>query len=328
LPELRRDPVSGRWVIIATSRAQRPDDWAHQDRVSGAREQACPFCPGHESMTPPEIAALRNGPAWRARVVPNKFPALRVEGGLDRRAEGVYDVMNGIGAHEVFIESPRHVVSLTDLSDGEVRDLFWLYKQRLLDLRNDVRLAYALVFKNVRERAGASLEHTHSQLIATPIVPLQVQIEIKRSREYFEHRDRCLLCDIAAQELQTGVRVVAETPNFLAFSPFAARFPFETHVLPRRHLSHFEMTDDALLGELARCVRGVLSRIERAAESPPYNYLIHTSPLNVRPLEHYHWHFEIIPRITGVAGFEWGSGFYINPVSPEQGATFLRELQL
>jgi UDPglucose--hexose-1-phosphate uridylyltransferase len=327
LPELRRDPVSSRWVIIASERARRPDDWAHADRVSPQRNGPCAFCPGHEHLTPPEIAGVRVGGEWRARVVPNKFPALMVEGGLDKRADGLYDLMNGVGAHEVVIESPRHVVSLADLADDEVRDVLWLYKQRLLDLRNDVRLVYALIFKNVREKAGASLEHTHSQLIATPIVPLQVDSEIRRCREYYEYRDRCLLCDMSAQELQTGTRIVMETPNFVAFSPFAARFPFETHILPRRHLSHFEMTDDGLLPELGRCLKSVIAKIERAVAAPPYNYLIHTSPLNARPLEHYHWHFEIIPRITGVAGFEWGSGFYINPVPPEQGAAYLRDLQ-
>jgi UDPglucose--hexose-1-phosphate uridylyltransferase len=250
-----------------------------------------------------------------------------VEGELTKRGDGMYDVMNGVGAHEVIIETPRHEVSLTGLSDDEVRDVLWLYKQRLIDLRNDFRLVYGLIFKNVGEKAGASLEHTHSQLIVTPIVPLRVQTEIDRCLKYLDYRGRCLLCDMITQELSSGVRIVLETPNFVAFEPFAARFPFETHLMPKRHVSHFEMTEDGLLPELARILRATLARIENAVDRPPYNYLIHTSPLNVGPLEHYHWHFEIIPRITRVAGFEWGTGFYINPVPPEHAAQFLREVR-
>jgi UDPglucose--hexose-1-phosphate uridylyltransferase len=326
MPELRRDPVAGRWVIIASERAKRPDDFAAEPSPA-PRNLPCAFCAGNEAMTPQEIMSVRAGGAWKSRVVANKFPALMIEGGLGKRGDGMYDLMNGVGAHEVIIESPRHEVSITSLSDEEVKDILWLYKQRLLDLRNDYRLVYGLVFKNVRDKAGASMEHTHSQLIATPIVPLQVEQEIRRCSEYFDYRGRCMLCDMVMQEMQSGARMVMDTPNFIAFEPFAARFPFETHLMPKRHMSHFEATDDAMLPELARCLRTSIAKIEAALNHPPYNYLIHTSPLNVRSLDHYHWHFEIIPRITRVAGFEWGSGFYINTVPPEQAAAFLREVR-
>jgi UDPglucose--hexose-1-phosphate uridylyltransferase len=332
MPELRRDPVTGRWVIIASERAHRPDDFGPVSATHDRGPVPCVFCAGSESFTPPEIIAIRTGPSrngsgWKARVIPNKFPALMIEGDLGKRGDGMYDLMNGVGAHEVIVETPRHEVSLTGLSEEEVRDVLWLYKQRLLDLVKDFRLAYGLIFKNVGEKAGASLEHTHSQIIVTPIVPVRVQGEIDRCAEYFEYRDRCLLCDMAVQELSSGVRMVIETPNFISFEPFAARFPFETHVMPRRHLSHFELTHDSLLPELARCLRTTLAKIEKAVNRPAYNYLIHTSPLNAKPLDHYHWHFEIIPHITRVAGFEWGTGFYINPVPPEHAAQFLREVK-
>jgi UDPglucose--hexose-1-phosphate uridylyltransferase len=326
LPELRRDPVAGRWVIIASERAKRPDDFAAEPSPA-PRHLPCAFCAGNEAMTPQEIIAVRVNGSWRSRVVANKFPALMVEGDLGKRGDGMYDLMNGVGAHEVIIESPRHEISITGLSDEEVRDVLWLYKQRLLDLRNDYRLVYGLVFKNVKDKAGASMEHTHSQLIATPIVPLQVEQEIRRCAEYFDYRGRCMLCDMVMQEMSSGARMVMDTPNFIAFEPFAARFPFETHLMPKRHMSHFEATDDAMLPELARCLRMSIGKIEAALNNPPYNYLIHTSPLSVRSLDHYHWHFEIIPRITRVAGFEWGSGFYINTVPPEQAASFLREVR-
>lgn len=331
MPELRRDPVVGRWVIIAVERAKRPDDFRSVQPIP--RSGPCPFCDGNERMTPPEILAIRSGsmrnePGWRVRVVPNKFPALMIEGDLDRRGEGMYDLMNGVGAHEVIIESPRHEISITGLPDESLREVFWTYKERLLDLRRDSRMVYGLFFKNVGEVAGASLEHTHSQLIVTPIVPLRVQSEIDRCKQYFEFRGRCLLCDMCKQELQTGIRLVMETQNFVAFEPFAARFPFETHVMPKRHQSHFEAMDDSLLGELASILKMTLQKIEKAVNHPPYNYLIHTGPLNAPSLEHYHWHFEIIPRITRVAGFEWGTGFYINPVPPEHAAQYLREVKL
>lgn len=332
MPELRKDPVIGRWVIIARERAVRPNEF-YQPKPVPRGPEGCPFCEGNEGVTPPEILALRhsgtaNGPGWRIRVVPNKFPALRVEGDLDKRGEGIYDFMNGIGAHEVIIESPRHILTLTDLEEVQIREVLWVYKERLSDLKKDARLVYGLVFKNVGERAGASLEHGHSQIIVTPIVPMRVQNEIDRCRTYYEFRGRCLFCDMIQQEMAGAVRIIASTSNFVAFAPFASRFPFETHVLPKKHVSHFEMTEEGFLGELAGLLKNTLTRIERAVSSPPYNYLIHTSPLNSGPLEHYHWHFEIIPRITRTAGFEWGTGFYINPVPPEDAARYLSELKI
>jgi len=332
MPELRKDPVTGRWVIIAVERAKRPDDFkfeAPQKKMS-----MCPFCGGNEHTTPPEITALRNGDSardkagWRVRVVPNKFPALMVEGELEKRGEGMYDVINGIGAHEVIIETPQHELSITALSDENVREVLWVYKDRLVDLRKDKRLVYGLLFKNVGERAGASLEHTHSQLIVTPIVPLRVKTEMNRCAEYYDFRGRCLFCDMIKQDISNGVRVVMEEKNFVAFEPFAARFPFETWILPKRHISHYEATEDWLLGELGYVIKTTLKKIETAISHPPYNYLVHTSPFNEQAVDYYHWHFEIIPRITRVAGFEWGTGFYINAVPPESAAQYLREIRL
>ncbi len=330
MPELRKDPVTGRWVIVAVERTKRPDDF----RAASPPRRGpvgCPFCEGSEASTPPEIAALRepgsapNGPGWRARVIPNKFPSLMIEGELDKRGEGIYDRMNGIGAHEVIIETPQHDLGLADLPADRIREMLWLYRERLLDLRKDHRLIYGLLFKNAGVQAGASLEHSHSQLIMTPIVPFRVAQEIQGAKLFFDYRGRCIFCDIIQQEISSGDRLVVNEKNFIAFEPYASRFPFETWILPKRHLSHFEATDDALLGELAYVLKLTLKKIEVSVNNPPYNYLVHTSPLNVGPIEHYHWHFEVIPRITRVAGFEWGTGFYINPVPPENAARYLRD---
>lgn len=310
----------------------RPDQFKRPPTFPPSNKP-CPFCEGNEAQTPPEIRALRtngspNGPGWRMRVVPNKFPALRIEGSLEKRGEGIYDLMNGIGAHEVIVEAPSHIHSITELSEQGVRDLVWLYKERIDDLKRDPRMKYVLVFKNVGESAGASLEHSHSQIIATPIVPIRVQSEINHCKTYYEFRGRCLICDMIKQEISSGIRVVINSDHFVALEPFAPRFPFETHLLPKFHQSHYETIDDGLLPELARVLRATLARLEKVADRPPYNYLLHTTPMKEPEFEHYHWHFEIFPRLTRVAGFEWGTGFYINPMPPEDAARYLREVKL
>jgi UDPglucose--hexose-1-phosphate uridylyltransferase len=329
MPELRKDPIVGRWVIIATERAKRPAGHKHEPPPSTGA--LCPFCNGQEHHTPHEILSYRdrntkpNEPGWRVRVVPNKFPALQVEGDLNKRGEGIYDKMNGIGAHEVIIETPSHQSTLANLSEENIREVLWVYRDRLVDLKKDPRLVYGVVFKNVGAAAGASLEHTHSQLIVTPIVPINVWEEMTGSLEFFHYRGRCIYCDMVHQEQTHEKRVVLETPHFVALAPFASRFPFETWILPRHHNSHFENIQKTEVDELGTVLKTVLLKLEKALDEPAYNYIIHTSPFDTQALPHYHWHMEIIPRLTRVAGFEWGTGFYINPVPPEQAAAFLRE---
>jgi UDPglucose--hexose-1-phosphate uridylyltransferase len=332
MPELRKDPIVGRWVIIATDRAKRPV--APKGEVLAASEGFCPFCEGSEGNTPLEILSYRdrntrpNEKGWRVRVVPNKFPALQVEGDLQKRGEGIYDKMNGIGAHEVIIECPFHEVTLANLSEDNIREVLWVYRDRLVDLKKDPRLVYGMLFKNVGALAGASLEHTHSQLIVTPIVPINVQEEMSGALEFYNYRGRCIYCDMIHQELSSEKRLVLDTPNFLAFAPFAARFPFETWILPKSHNSHYENIQKIEVDELGTVLKTILRKIEVALDNPAYNYIIHTSPFDTQALPHYHWHLEVIPRLTRVAGFEWGTGFYINPVPPEQAAAYLRETEV
>ncbi len=332
MPELRKDPITGRWVIIATDRAKRPSDFSRETvELKGAG--FCPFCPGNELKTPPEVLAYRDGgganqPGWRLRVIPNKFPALRVEGDLDRQGEGLYDKMNGIGAHEVIIETPDHMLSLADLAEKQVSDVFWAFRERILDLKKDRRLRYILVFKNHGEGAGATLEHTHSQLIALPVVPKRVLEEIEGSKRYYDFKERCVYCDITRQEAESGTRIVLETEQYLVIAPYAARFPFETWVVPRRHSSHFEDTDNADIQKLAWVVRATIRKLDKVLDRPPYNMVLHTAPVQEGAMPHYHWHLELMPRLTKVAGFERGSGFFINPTPPEEAASFLRDAGL
>ena len=330
MPELRKDPIIGRWVIISTERGRRPSALASV--APRSRPRMCPFCPGNESATPPEIMAYReantepNSPGWRLRVTPNKFPALRVEGELTREPVGIYDRMAGIGAHEVIIETPRHDHDMVDMTIDEVRDVLWAYRERMIDLSRDSRLKYVLLFKNHGEAAGASLEHAHSQLIATPIVPKRVAEEIEGARRYHEFKERCIYCDIIRQELTEADRLVTDFDAFIAFTPFASRFPFEMCIIPKSHQAGYLEMSDEEVRTLAACLQDTLVRLKMALNDPPFNYVIHTCPLQDGSFEHYHWHIEIIPKLTKVAGFEWGSGFYINPTSPEEAAAYLRRL--
>jgi UDPglucose--hexose-1-phosphate uridylyltransferase len=333
LPELRRDPITGRWVIISTDRGRRPSDFVRESVVQKGNAN-CPFCYGHEGKTPPEIMAYgRNGgerdtPGWSVRVVPNKFPALGIEGDLGREGDGLFDRMNGIGAHEVIIETPDHMKTLATLPDRSVEEVLWAYRERALDLKNDHRFRYILLFKNHGEPAGASLEHPHSQLIALPIVPKRVREEVDNGQRYYEDKERCIFCDMVRQEREEGIRVIQENEHFIALAPYAPRFPFETWILPKTHSSAFENHASAEYPALAALLREFLARLDSVLACPSYNYVIHTSPIGEEVNEHYHWHIEMMPKLTKVAGFEWGTGFYINPTPPEEAARFLREAEV
>jgi UDPglucose--hexose-1-phosphate uridylyltransferase len=326
LSELRKDPIAGTWVIVAPERAARPLDFRRPPPQPQSRE-SCPFCAGRESMTPPEIASVRDNGAWRIRVVPNRYPALRVEEEWREHGDGLFASMPGVGAHEVVIESPDHVLSLTDLPPERVTEAVGMYRARLRDLRNDRRLVHGLVFRNVGERAGASLEHVHSQIIALPVVPERVHSEYERCVGHLRATHRCRPCDLIARELKEGVRVVEETARFAVIEPWAAKSPFETHLVPKEHAAYFESIDDPAVGEVASLLRSALRRIERALDSPAYNVLIQSAPLNGPTPEGWHWRIEIIPRLVGIAGFEWATGFFINTVAPETAANYLRELK-
>ncbi len=319
-------------MIIASDRPTRPADLHTPEtpKTGGF----CPFCEGNERKTPGEIAAYRSsdsqpdGPGWRVRVVPNKFPALRVEGELRKRGEGMYDVMSGVGAHEVIIECPEHAASLSQLPERQIQLAISMYRDRLLDLRKDKRLAFGMIYKNVGAAAGATLEHPHSQLVVMPVAPRNVDVEMQHASAFYDFRGRCLFCDMITQEQSTETRVVEQNEHFIAFAPFASRFPFEMWVLPKEHSAHFDSIRQPEMASLAALLKRCLAKLEIALENPPYNYIIHSAPFRHAVQERYHWHMEIIPRIIHVAGFEWGTGFYINPVPPEDAAQYLRHTEV
>ncbi len=332
MSELRRDPIIGRWNIVDTDQPAGPDGFDVEQHAMGASK--CPFCYGNEGMTPPEIYVVRppgsvpNGPGWNLRVVSNKFPALKIEGELGRRGIGVFDLCNGVGAHEVIVETPDHRRQMVDLSLEEMADVVKAFKVRSLDLRGDRRLKYSLIFKNFGLSAGASLEHTHSQIIALPIVPKRVQEELRGAERYFEFRERCPYCDMLHQELDEDERIVCENRSFVAYCPFVSSFPFEIWILPKEHRSDFAQISQEEIGDFARLLKETLTRMRSALSNPAYNFIIHTAPIGSREWDEYHWHMELIPKLTKIAGFEWGTGFYINPTPPELAAKALREAAL
>ena len=340
MSELRHDPISKRWVIIATERSRRPMDYIPEPETTSAGS-FCPFCEGNEDKTPPEIMAARNpgtapnSPGWSVRVIPNKFPALMIEGSPDRRGIGLYDKMRGIGAHEVVVETPEHRIMIPDMSDEHLATLTGVWANRLGDLIHDRRFKYILLFKNHLATAGASLAHPHTQIIATPVTPRAVAVKLESAKAHHQVKERCLFCDLIAQDIEEGTRIVYMDEHFVALTPYASRFPFEIFLAPRRHCHSYIETPPEELAAFGRALRDVLGRLRSALKDPPYNLVFHSAPnTETFPRRSYywdtlafdfHWHVEIIPRLTKVAGFEWGTGFYINPTPPEDAATFLRD---
>ncbi|RJO64049.1 MAG: galactose-1-phosphate uridylyltransferase [Candidatus Omnitrophota bacterium] len=333
MSELRRDPLVGRWVIVSTDNPTLPQGYEYEPHTW--KGGTCPFCYGNESMTPPEIAVIRepgtgaNTSGWHVRTVANKYPALQIEGDLNRTGVGIYDMSNGIGAHEVIIESPYHNKDLCDLLNPEIENVVSMYCQRALDLIKDRRFKCILVFRNFGPAAGASLEHPHTQIVALPMVPKNVKEELVGAHNYFDYRERCIFCDLLRQESQEKERIVVENKYFSAFCPFVSRFPFEIWILPKKHNCYFcHMTQDEIPA-LAAVLKEVLMKLKTVFPNLSYNMIIHSSPINGEDnVDSYHWHIEIMPKLTRVAGFEWGTGFYVVLTPPEIAAKYLKEAKI
>lgn len=341
MSKLRKDPIVGRWIIISTEPLKKSEDYSFEEPENDIAPSECPLCPGNESKTPPEITAFRpegsqpNTAGWWVRVIPSKFPALHIEGSLDREGSGIYDWMNGIGAHEIIIESPEHGRRLESLAESHVEKVLWSYRDRILDLERDQRLRYVLIFKNQGWSAGSTVNHPHSQLIATPVIPKFVKEKLDGAKSYFDYKERCIFCDMLKQEVSDAKRIIEESRNFIVLSPFAPRFPFEVWIYPKRHSCTYVDISKEEIMDLARTLRNTLKRLGLVLKDPPYNYMLYTAPNRLPRRGHwhtlsedFHWHLEIIPRLTRIAGYEWGSGFYINHTPPEEAARYLREAKL
>lgn len=331
MADQRRDPIIGRWVIVESREKSLGPEAYEKEPHKPAEQAICQFCSGRETQTPHEVDAIRpqhsapNSPDWLARVVPNKFPALKIEGGLDHHGIGIYDMSNGVGAHEVLIETPDHGKNLADLPAEHVAHVIRLFQSRSLSLAQDKRFKYIMVFKNYGQSAGASVEHAHSQIIALPMVPKYVHEELEGAERYYDFRGRCVFCDMIRHEYKDVRRIVVSNDSFLGFCPFVPRFPFETWIFPKDHGLDFLTMGDAQRHHLAVILKDVLLRMKICLSDPSYNFYLHVPPVDYKNKDSYHWHIEIVPQLTRVAGFEWGTGFYVVRTAPSVAAEYLRK---
>ncbi|NJD57665.1 MAG: galactose-1-phosphate uridylyltransferase [Nitrospirae bacterium] len=338
LNELRKDPLLGRWIAVL-SESLPPSEYNGENSREPAKEDSCMLCAGRESETPHEIMRTPgSSPAdpskkWTTRVIANFDPVFMVEGDLGRRGEGMYDKMNSIGANEIIIESPHHAVEPEDIGFEQMIHVVETYRARMADLEKDTRLRYTLIYKNHGRSAGALYGHPLSQLVSTPVIPKRVKEELDNAKRYFSYKERCIFCDIMREEMRIEKRVIIESRHYIAFCPYASKFPFETWILPKRHNCAFQDIRPEEVEDFALILSSVLKKLRSLFPGLAYNYFIHSAPNRITRKDHwhtlgddYHWHLEIMPRFLRTTGFEWGSGLYILPTSPEHAAKFLREV--
>jgi UDPglucose--hexose-1-phosphate uridylyltransferase len=333
MSELRLNRATKEWIIVATERAKRP----HQFRAMRTEEEVppydpnCPFCPGNEKQTPPEEYALRpkrsreNKPGWRVRVVTNKYPALDPKKRFSKISGKFFRTASGFGKHEVIIETPQHNQSLATLSLKEVEEICSVYRRRYLALEKDRRFKLVLIFRNHGMTAGTSLKHPHSQVIAVPLVPASVRHLLEEAMKYYDDHGSCVFCDMMSEELASEKRIVMENEGFVGFHPFASRGPFETWIVPKKHHACFGSASEREVRSLASAVRSVLKKMYDRLGDPDYNLMIRTAPIKDAEEDYYHWYVQILPRLTTPAGFELGSGIYINSSLPEKTAEFMKK---
>ncbi len=326
MPELRQNRFTKEWVIIATERAKRPDQMIVKRDVKPLDRYAanCPFCPGNEAQAPPEVARHPADGPWQVRVVPNKFAALAREGQPERTIHRSRRSINGVGIHEVIAETTDHSLTTALLSDAQVAEVVRMFKNRFQAAHADPRVAHVILFKNHGSAGGASLEHPHCQMIATPIISTQVRMRMHEAMRYYDEFGGCIFCQVMEEELEEKTRIVLTSDHFVAMEPYASGTPFATHIYPRRHMASFGEIREAEILDLGRVLKTVLAKLYWGLENPDFNYTVRTGPPETEGEKHYHWYISIIPRLTKVAGFELGSGMFINTVLPEAAAEFLR----
>ena len=331
MSELRQNRITRDWVILATERAGRPDAFARPERLTvslPAYDPQCPFCPGNEHLSMLDTERIRAESTWKVRALPNKYPALSADGERVRTAHGLNRSMSGFGIHEVIIEHPRHDTAMALLSVPDVAAILTMYRMRYAAIRKDSRVEAIVIFKNHGEAAGTSIVHPHSQIAATPIVPSQIRTRIEEAIRFLDDHGECLFCRTMNDEMEAKERIIVETAHFVAFHPYAALSPFHTWIFPKRHMSSFDDTSDAEIVDLALTLKSFLGKLYHGLGNPDFNLSIRSIPTSDRNTEYFHWYLAVIPRVSRTAGFEMGSGMFINTVLPEESAAFLRKIQV
>jgi UDPglucose--hexose-1-phosphate uridylyltransferase len=331
MPELRQNFFTKEWVIIATERAKRPEELATHRVVQPVPEfvESCPFCPGNEGKTPPEVLrSPGSGGGWAVRVIPNKFAALSSAAQPTRSLQHLRRRIEGFGFHEVIIDSPDHSRPMVLLPDEHVESILRAYRDRYNTLSEDKRVNHITIFKNHGADAGASLQHPHSQLIATPVIPSQVRHRLQEARRHYDDVGECMFCHMVEREVEDQTRIVLKGEHFVAMEVFAAPTPFATHIFPLRHMASYGDITDLEIVDLARVLRMLLAKIYVGLENPDLNFTVRSGPTEYSGVRHFHWYVSVIPRLTRVAGFELGSGMFINTVLPEEAAEFLRKVEV
>lgn len=330
MPELRLNLITREWVIIAKERAKRPEDFRAKSerRALPQFSETCPFCPGNEGRTPPETYSLLDENGWSVRVTPNKFAALSYKGERRRENGGIKRTLSGVGIHEVIVETPSHNMTTALLPLSQVENILRVYRERFVEAYKDPRVEHVIIFKNQGERAGTSLEHPHSQLVGTPVTPIQVRMRVDEAIRFFDDTGDCLMCKTLKDELQEGTRIIMETEHFVAFIPYAALSPFHTWIFPRRHNPSFAGITDEEINDLARIMKTTLGKVYYGLDNPDFNYTIRSMRPISGNIEFFHWYLSIVPRVYQTSGFEMGSGMYINMALPEASAEFLRSIDV
>jgi UDPglucose--hexose-1-phosphate uridylyltransferase len=331
MPEIRLNKVTGEWVIIATERAKRPEEFVeHREREPlPPHSPACPFCPGNEAKTPPQTFSLTDGEGrWLVRAVPNKFSALVPEGVAVRHDNGLRTHLSGVGLHEVIVECPEHDLTTALLPAVQIARILHAYRERFVAFYRDTRIEHVILFKNHGLAAGTSLEHSHSQIVGMPVVPVQTRSRIEEALRYYGDLGGCVYCRALREELADGVRVVSHNTSFVAFIPYAALSPFHIWIFPRNHCGDFGSVTDPELADLAAILKDVLLRLYRGLDNPDFNYVIRSLSPSEGSVRYFHWYLSLVPRVTRSAGFELGTGMFINTSLPEASAAFLREVDI
>jgi UDPglucose--hexose-1-phosphate uridylyltransferase len=333
MSEIRLDPTTEEWVIFARIRADRPTDLvnARSKPELPVFSASCPFCPGNESMTPPEITSYKNPQTgnWQIRVIENKFPVLTPAGNTTRTTEDdMFTGMDGLGVHEVVVETPEHNRHIVQQDDNAVTEILRTYLVRYNVMKKLPFVKLIIIYKNYGIMAGTTLEHSHSQLLATPVISHQLRMQSEVASRYYDDKGRCLYCDIVERELEAGKRIIMETDSYIVFHPFASHSPFETWIVPKNACASFGNLPETELPELARVLRLNLLKLYKGLNNPDFNYVINSAPVDDEDRDYFRWHIRIIPRLTEMTGFEIGTGINMNTLLPENTAAFIRNLAI